>query len=67
MPKMKTNRTAYKKYRINAKGKPKGARACTSQARRDFIVHLKRCISARTSDASLADEISLCESRIGSH
>ncbi|MBX7144121.1 MAG: 50S ribosomal protein L35 [Oligoflexia bacterium] len=30
MPKMKTNRTAYKKYRVNAKGKPKSYRANTS-------------------------------------
>lgn len=30
MPKMKTNRTAYKKYRVNAKGNPKSARAATS-------------------------------------
>ncbi len=30
MPKMKTNRTAYKKFRVNAKGKPKSYRANTS-------------------------------------
>lgn len=30
MPKMKTNRTAYKKYRVNAKGKAKAYRAATS-------------------------------------
>lgn len=30
MPKMKTNRTAYKKYRVNAQGKPKAYRANTS-------------------------------------
>lgn len=30
MPKMKTNRTAYKKFRVNAAGKPKAYRARTS-------------------------------------
>ena len=30
MPKMKTNRTAYKKYRVNAAGKAKAQRANTS-------------------------------------
>lgn len=30
MPKMKTNRLAYKKFRVNAKGKFKKARANTS-------------------------------------
>lgn len=30
MPKMKTNRTAKKKYRLNAAGRPKAARAGTS-------------------------------------
>ncbi|MBN8548123.1 MAG: 50S ribosomal protein L35 [Deltaproteobacteria bacterium] len=30
MPKMKTNRTAKKKYRVNGAGRPKAARAGTS-------------------------------------
>jgi ribosomal protein L35 len=30
MPKMKTVRIAHKKFRVNAKGKPKRARASTS-------------------------------------
>lgn len=30
MPKMKTNRTAYKKFKVSASGRVKRAQACTS-------------------------------------